>query len=46
MKSGHAVIFLLSDLYNNSIAYFLDIVKSPKFFCSLLLTNAAPRAIL
>lgn len=46
MKSGYAIIFLLSDLYNNSIAYSLDIVKPPEFFCCPLLTNAAPRAIL
>lgn len=32
MKSGYAIIFLLSDLYNNSIAYFLDIVKPPEIF--------------
>lgn len=46
MKSGYTIIFLLSDLYNNSIAYFLDIVKPPEVFCCPLLTNAAPRAIL
>lgn len=32
MKSGYAIIFLLSDLYNNSIAYSLDIVKPPRIF--------------